>query len=214
MFGSEDFIVAMGQQIAWLVSACQVSPTGLGYSHVRFLEDESKIGLPLLTFKVSSEVLPIEPKEPGGCWNEVLGNSAIVTGFPIPERENSQHGLELPLEVMAELGEVPMATNFNGGYLLKARTLAFVPVGRKDNSVQWHMVRKGGTRLQLQDILDLCPERLLIESLDEDSMLSTRAILGWCSKSTNILGRCQIQIDIYLGSRRPLRPSKLLMLTF
>ncbi|CZR65722.1 uncharacterized protein PAC_15622 [Phialocephala subalpina] len=186
--GSEDFIVMVAQQIAWLVSACRASSLGLGYSHVSFREDASRFLLPLRTFHISSEVLPLTSEDPGSCWNEVVGSSTIVTGFPIPERHNNEKGLELPLEVMAGLGGVPLATQFDGGYLLKARSIAFAPVERNGDSVQWHFLNKGGGRMRYADIADLCPTRLPVEVLDQEDLTSTRAFLGWCSDSTNNLG--------------------------
>jgi hypothetical protein len=190
--GSEDFIVAIAQQIAWLASACRVSPVGLGYSYVIFREAASRLDLPLRTFHVSSELSPLTPEDPGSCWNEVVGNSTIVTGFPIPERHNNEKGLELQLEVMAGLGAVSLATRFDDGYLLKGRFIAFVPVERNGNSVQWHVVKNGGTTIRYEDIASLCHVRLRADVLDQGGLLSSRAFLGWCSDSTNHLGKSQV----------------------
>jgi hypothetical protein len=187
--GSEDFVITMAQQVAWLVSACRVSPLGLGYSYVSFREDISRFRFPLHTFHISNEVLPLTSCDPGSCWNELVGSSTIVAGFPIPERRNNEKGLELPLEVMAGLGGVPLATQFDGGYILKARSIAFVPVERNVDSVQWHLVKKEGARMRYKDIADVCPIRLPVEVLDQEDLVSTRAFLGWCSDSTNNLGR-------------------------
>jgi len=190
--GSEEFVVTMAQQLSWLGAACRVAPLGLGCSYTSFNEVASKLGLPLCTFQISSEVVPLTSDDPGSCWNEIVGNSTIVTGFPIPERINNEKGLELPLEVMAAFGGIPLATQFNGGYVLKARSIAFVPVERRGNSIQWHLVKKGGAKLRYKDIGDLCPIRLPMEVLDQDELSSTRAFLGWCSDATNNLGmlRC------------------------
>ncbi|KAE8452013.1 hypothetical protein EG329_002178 [Mollisiaceae sp. DMI_Dod_QoI] len=173
--GSQDFLVAVAQQISWLVSACRV--------------------------------LPLTSDDPGSCWNEVVGTSTIVTGFPIPPRHNSEKGLEVPLQVMAGLGGVPLATQFDGGYLLKARSLAFVPVERTEESVQWHLLKKEGSRMRYKDIADLCPVRLRVETLDQDDLLSTRAFLGWCADSTNSLGTIHADYSC-IGFSNTNRPSK------
>ncbi|KUJ21185.1 uncharacterized protein LY89DRAFT_429259 [Mollisia scopiformis] len=186
--GSEDFVVTMAQQIAWFVSACQASPTGLGTSYVSINESASRFGLPLRTFIVSAEIEFLTTDDPGSCWNEVVGRSTIATGFPIPERLHSDKGLEVQLEVMAGLGGVTVATEFDGGYLLKARSIAFVPVERKGNSVQWHLVKTDAKRIMYRDIAEICPVRLLVDVLDQESLTSTRAFLGWCSGSINTLG--------------------------
>jgi hypothetical protein len=186
--GSEEFVVTVAQQISWLGAACRVTPLGLGCSYILFNEVASKFGLPLCTFRISTEVVPLTSDDSGSCWNEVVGNSTIVTGFPIPERVNNEKGLELPLEVMAALGGVPLATQFNGGYVLKARSIAFVPVERNGSSIQWHLVKKGGAKLRYKDIDDVCPIRLPVEVLNQDELSSTRVFLGWCSDATNNLG--------------------------
>ena len=61
-------------------------------------------------FRIASEVIPVSPDEPRSCWNEVVGSSVIVAGFPIPDRFLHQTGLEIPLEVMASLGGMRLDT--------------------------------------------------------------------------------------------------------
>jgi hypothetical protein len=191
--GSEEFIVAIAQQIAWITSACRVSPLGLGYSYVTFQETSPRFDVPLRTFHIANELCPLTSDDPGSCWNEIVGNSTIATGFPIPERSNNEKGLELPLEVMAGLGGVPLATRFHNAYILKGRCIAFVPVARNGDSVQWHVLENGQATIRYEDIASLCPVRLPAEILNEEDLLSTRTFLGWCSESMNHLGKPYVQ---------------------
>lgn len=188
--GSEEFMVMVAQQLAWLVSSCQVSPIGLGHSYASFQEDSSQFGLPLRVFRISTEVISITAEDQGACWNEIVGNSVVVRGFPIPRRDHGEKGLELSVGMMAGLGGIPIATEFRGGFLLKARSFAFVPVEKFGDSVQWHVVTRPGLRISYQEIAELYPSRLLVKDLNEESFhsTSTRTFLGWCSDSTNILG--------------------------
>ena len=133
-------------------------------------------------------MVSLGPDEPRSCWNEALGSSVIVTGFPIPERHHGETGLEIPFEIMAGLGAVPLATQYAGGYILKGRSIVFVPVEREQDSVQWHLLHKNGGRIQYRDIANLCPHRLSATMLDKEGLLSTRAFLGWCPDSINVLG--------------------------
>jgi hypothetical protein len=186
--GPEDLIVAVAQQLAWLVAACRASPVELAYSHVSFHQEASEPDISMPAFRIASEVIPLSPDEPRSCWNEVVGSSVIVAGFPIPERFLDETGLEIPLEVMASLGGMRLATQHDGGYLLKGRSIMFVPVERRGDSVQWHLVQRKGSRIRYQDAVDLCPVRLPVERLDEEGLSSTRAFLGWCPSSINNLG--------------------------
>jgi len=199
--GTDNFIIAIAQQLAWLVSACQASPTHkLAYSYVSFQENSlSDNRNP--TFEVASEIGDLSSEEltPGRCWNEVVGSAVIAHGFPIPERSHDEEGLEIPLEIMAGLGGVSVATQYDGGYLLKGRSVMFVPVERRGNSVLWHSIQNDHGRIQYKDVANLCKrKRLPIGKLNENDLLSTRAFLGWCKTSANNLGRFSCQL-ISLG---------------
>lgn len=186
--GCTDFIVAVAQQLSWLVAACRESSVGLDYSHISFNEDKAWFQPSLRTFRISCETSLLEPSQTGSCWNSVVGSASVASGFPIPSRSNNEKGLEIPLEIMAALGGVPLVTKYKGGYLLKSRTIAFIPVERIGSSVQWHLVEKMPGRLEYEDIAELCPFRLLTNVFNEQDLLSTRAFLGWCPEATNNLG--------------------------
>jgi hypothetical protein len=186
--GSEDFLVLVAQQLSWLVATCRPSPAGITYSYVSFTETDPNPGS-APEFQVSCEVISLDNDEPRSCWNALVGNSVIAIGFPIPTRLCNETGLELPLEIMASLGAAQLATVYLGGYLLKGRLTAMIPVERKRNSVQWHFVHKGGDRVRYSDITALCPVRLSTEHLTEEDFMTTRAFLGWCPDIINTLGR-------------------------
>ena len=156
------------------------------------------MGLSVSTFNISCEVIPLGPNEPRSCWNEALGESVIVAGFPVPDRYQGEIGLELSLEIMAGLGAVALATEYGGGYVLKGRSVAFIPVERRGNSVQWHLIHQSGGRIRYQDIGNLCPHRLLTGKLDEKGLSSTRAFLGWCPNSINTIGTFCLQNHCFL----------------
>lgn len=173
-----------------------------------FQETSSRFDVPLRTFHIASELCPLTSDDPGSCWNEIVGNSTIATGFPIPERSNNEKGLELPLEVMAGLGGVPLATRFHNAYILTGRCIAFVPVARNGDSVQWHVLKNGQATIRYEDIASLCPVRLPAEILNEEDLLSTRTFLGWCSESMNHLGASSLQSNS-IGFSNAKSPAKL-----
>jgi len=134
------------------------------------------------------EVKPIPLEDPRCCWNTVAGKSAIITGFPIARRQPHDIGLAASLEVMARLVGIPLAITYSGGYILKGRYHAFVPVHRNGNTVQWHIIDMWPKRLEFNDIQRLCPKRLLKSQLDAEALSNTEAIFGWCPVVNNSLG--------------------------
>ncbi|KAF2814371.1 uncharacterized protein BDZ99DRAFT_516970 [Mytilinidion resinicola] len=183
--GSEDFIVAVGQQLAWLGAACRTSIGQLAHSYVTFTElNLTDTGnLPKPTFQIRYEVLHLLPQEPTSCWNDLVGDSVVVASFPIPERHPNAVGLEVSLQIMAALANIPLVTCFRGGYVLKGRSLLFVPVKRENDFVQWHLLNKPGGRISYHEAVHLFPDRLSVEELDEEALITTKCFLGWCSDS-------------------------------
>lgn len=68
----------------------------------------------------------------------------VVTGFPIPERSYDDKGLQIPVDVIAALAGVSIAVDIGSGFFLKGGTIAFIPVERRSDRVQWHLVERGG----------------------------------------------------------------------
>ena len=181
----------VAQQLAWLVAAFRAPSTcdaQLVYSCVSFKEVPNE-GSATPAFAVAAEIVSLDPEEPRSCWNEILRSSIIVAGFPIPERSLSEVGLEIPLDIMARLGGVPLAVDFDGGYLLKGHTMAFVPVERKGDSVQWHFFHCNGSRIKYRDVVARFPTRLSVKFLSGQALSSTRAFLGWWQESHNNIGK-------------------------
>lgn len=151
--GSGSLIIAVGQQLAWLGAACRASNGQSTNCYTTFSEVENlsneAIG-PL--FNATYDGLPTVIEDTGSCWHDLVGNAVVAVGFPIPERTTGAVGLSLSLEILGTLAKIPLATRFGGGYVLKGRSIAFVPVDRKENTVQWHMIKKeGGGRLNFRE---------------------------------------------------------------
>ena len=189
--GSESLIVAVGQQLAWLGASCSDSNGQLANSYTSFLEAESmgeESNGPL--FDITYDRSELTMQESGSCWHELVGNAVIAVGFPIPHRPTETKGLDLSLELMGALANIPLATGFCGGYVLKGRSIVFVPVERKGNAVQWHMIKKdGGGRLNLRELRSLCTTRLTFQELNENDLATTNCFLGWYPRTTNHLGK-------------------------
>lgn len=193
--GPEDFTVTIGQQLAWLSAACRNSNGQLAFCYTTFTVEKSESLCPIfrLKHKVSSSGI----EHSNSCWHDLVGNSVIVYGFPIPERTDEVHGLHLPVELMATLGRIPFATYFDGGYVLKGRSFAIVPLQRRGASVQWHLFQtKDGRRIEYEDLYELAPDRLMVKEDDGPAFLSAGSYLGWCPQCNVNLGNTSLPVRL------------------
>jgi hypothetical protein len=188
--------VTVAQQLAWLGAACRASTGQLAFCCTTFSEvHDSQVKFPGLVFDITYDVSSIGLEATESCWHDLVGNSVIATGFPISARDNGEVGLHVPLELMGALARIPVATRFCGGYVLKSRSVMLVPVDKKGNSIQWHLIQKHDRgRMRYHDLSILCPNRLLFDVFDEEDLSSTNCFLGWCPHIKNHLGKPSFQI--------------------
>jgi hypothetical protein len=79
-------------------------------------------------------------KKNGSCWHSLFRNPVIARGFPILARNHEEKVLEIPLNMMAKLGEASRAMNFDGILAIRGFSTLFVPTERTGNSVLWHFL--------------------------------------------------------------------------
>ena len=131
------------------------------------------------------------PADEQSCWLSLFNNPVMAKGFPVPERSNSERGLEISIELMAALGGARYAIEFGGGLVIKGYSAAFVPVMSYEDSIQWHMViNNDGTRICYSD---LKIHRLLLDQVNQTSVVAKRAILGWWGDSRSLLGTADVR---------------------
>jgi hypothetical protein len=112
--------------------------------------------------------------------------------------------------MMASLGGASHVVEFEGGLLLKGFSCMFVPLKRSGDSIQWHFVRnEDDSRLEYWQVDKLCPGRALLDSIDQESLASTRAFLGWWGKVTTHLGTIDANYENldWSASKEPDRPA-------
>lgn len=184
--GSRERIISMAQQLAWLAAVCQTASRGGAYSRINFTIREGST--PAFNIRVFKE--PVPNTEEGCCWTALMGESALVTGFPIRDRPENLRGLESWLDVLAGLIGIQQAVTYRGGYVLKGRHHALIPIEKVRDSVQWHLVDESPRRLLWTDIDKHCPNRLLgTNPNDLEALMSARAMLGWCGVVENVIGK-------------------------
>jgi hypothetical protein len=187
--GSDDCIINIGQQIAWLAAACSLRPEheGIVYADVGLDElHDTYDGIP--QFSVVVNVKDPSPSEARTCWNSIVGSTSLILGFPILERENEERGLEISVQLMTALVGIPEAVTYTTGYVFKGKYHAFVPVGKSKGSVQWHLIDTYPKRLKWTDIDEHCPGRISVD-LDSDDASHAWNFLGWCSPIACLLGK-------------------------
>lgn len=177
-FGSQEAAIDVLQLLVWFGAAFQVSSS-----------DEAQYSQSTLhifkgsEFAVAYRKTPVSEKS---CWFSLFNNPVIAQGFPVPERRNFEHGLEMPIELMATLGGGRHAVEFEGGLVIKGHSIAFIPIQQFEDTIQWHMISNSdGTRLRYSDLRTV---RALLEEVNFESIKTKRAILGWSEVAQTLLG--------------------------
>lgn len=190
--GDKDSVIELAQQLAWLGSALSTSPFGerMAYSRstLRSTVCES-------AFVIGFQHEPLHATEMP-CWLPLFSGAVIASGFPIPKRADEM-GLEIPLELLAEIGGVQHAVEFQGGVVMKGFSHMFVPIRKSGDRVQWHAVSSTDpdTLLTYQDGLSRCSSRALSDEVSLDDIKNCRAIVGWCSVAQSRLGSDQASYE-------------------
>ncbi|KAH7323219.1 hypothetical protein B0I35DRAFT_427322 [Stachybotrys elegans] len=185
--GSEDFIISIAQQVAWLAAVCQEKKDQLTYAYVGFDETSSHTsGMSVFNIDVKLEAVPPE-QERGRCWRNLLGPAVLIQGFPVPTRSHGEQGLEVNIATMAAISGTPKAVTFGGGFVFKARYHALVPTERLGSSIQWHVLDTYPKRLEWEDIDKACPTRLRGKA-NNGALRKCRSFFGWCPRVLELLG--------------------------
>ena len=187
--GPESFVISIAQQLSWLAAACQEKQAERTYAYVGFSElDEPTTQSDVPTFRVDINLERAPSGSSGHCWHSLVGPAVIITGFPIPERDCGEQGLEVSVADMAALAGIPQAVSFGGGMVFKARCHALVPTVSLGPSTQWHLIDTSPKRLDWSQIDETCRTRL--RGLPrQDVFWGRRSFLGWCATASNLLGK-------------------------
>jgi hypothetical protein len=99
-------------------------------------------------------------------------------------------GIELSTHLMAALTGARQVVEFDGGIVMKGFSTMFVPIKKQQDRIQWHLVTSDnlGTRLTYRDGIARCSDRAKIDQVSLEDIQTCRAIVGWCTKVTSIVG--------------------------
>ena len=181
---SPGIIVEVFQEVIWMGAALRVSSSQrVQYSTFNLEHKYAQ------TFEVKYNEVALSEKEQS-CWLSIFTNPLIARGFPVPERENEEQGLEIPLEIMSALGGARHVTEFQGGLVLKGHSTMFVPVkyDRDHQAIQWHLIKRHNNRRILYQELNSGHWRAWLEEVNHEALRDTRAFLGWWKSAEIHLG--------------------------
>ena len=184
--GTEERLVELAQQLAWLGSALSSSPYG---KQLAF--KEPKIESPHLqnvVFNLSFQAEPLTLNRPV-CWQSLFFRMSIARGFPIPDRQG-EIGLEIPINIMAAIAGAHYAFEYKNGIIMKGFSCVLTPQKKNLDVVQWHLNASPDSRTSFsyQDVNKHCQERAKLAEISLEDVQTKRAILGWCTDVTSLLG--------------------------
>ena len=182
--GPVEFVFTIGQQLAWLSSTCRFADHGPCYADViLFSESAAHSARTIMGFGI--DIVGIDEDEGQLCWHSLTGDSVITSGFPTAGRGQEDKGLQIPLGIMAALGGISYAMDAGSGYVLRGENVAFVPVARRDDHVQWHLVRCDEGAKSYSELAEQS------QTLGEQTLFSTTVFLGWTMQVLNYVGECR-----------------------
>jgi hypothetical protein len=197
--GTGDSLAEIGQQLAWLGAALRSSPFGTGIATcsplIRKIRLEKTVPkaqaapqpvLPVdIFFMIDFKMAKPAKREEAPGWHNLFGNAVMVTGYPIPIKHG--HGLEMSLNVMAELIGAEEATEHDGRAFLEGDSMMSMAVkrivvnGQARALIIWHYFydREGGVVSYL-DSLESLPDDA--DDISLPQLETARHVVVWCTE--------------------------------
>lgn len=161
---------------------------------------DSHVGTVNVAVKYETKALDREPKLlAGSCWHKLFRTCEITAGYPIPSRQLSQPGLDIPLDMMADLIRAERVTQFGLNLIIMGFSSLLYATGYQNGIMTWHLVRnEDSTQVSFSDHrvpLVASPKELLPSPKDVGQ---ARHIVGWTNSVQNLTGAKIHQAGIYL----------------
>jgi len=133
------------------------------------------------------------PDTDGCCWHLLFQNPVIVKGYPIPARTDDERGLDIPMDLMAALGDAYYLTDFEKIPVLKGYSTLFVATELNTSSMSWHFLwNETGDRISYLKALEyhVCNQESPV--LEPHISTITRNFLGWTSSVKRLAGKSEL----------------------
>ncbi|KAJ4258805.1 hypothetical protein NW762_007892 [Fusarium torreyae] len=186
--GTADSIATVCEIFGWLGAALRpsCSASGLATCRPQIQVSTSKAGPArcIINYPVIPVALAPQDSKRGQCWHSIFRNPVIAVGYPIPRRNQSGLGLEIPLNVMAGLTMSRRIHKYMGRHFLKGYSIALVPTEKVSDMILWHLYySEDGNRLPYPNLDDMDHA-----ALDLQDLTAGRHIVGWCSEAKLFAG--------------------------
>ncbi|KAF2797791.1 hypothetical protein K505DRAFT_322311 [Melanomma pulvis-pyrius CBS 109.77] len=196
--GTLDAVAEVGEQLAWLGAALRSSPYSSAVAsctpHIRDLKIEKRsndqsMASCYIDFNIDSVHVEDVTASDGQCWHALFNNPVLVEGFPIQARPERNTGIEIPLNVMAELAGARRLQTFAGNVFIKSFSCILLLTKRVADIVVWHFLfNDNGEHICYTDprIRDIAAP--WCQNAELHSLQSARHVVGWCSKVSSLAG--------------------------
>lgn len=119
----------------------------------------------------------------GDCWHRMFRNPVMVTGYPISTK-SAGLGLELPLDMMAELAGADRAVEFDGKIFVKGFSTMLIATKLVQDLLVWHYLYSSqGERISYLDHSITPTNKINLFQLQ-----NARHVVGWCASSKYYAG--------------------------
>ncbi|KAH9908388.1 hypothetical protein F4778DRAFT_717069 [Xylariomycetidae sp. FL2044] len=197
--GLPDFVAEVGEQLAWLGAALRPSPfeSGIALCTPRVSQpyssmDKTKPTRCRINYEI--EQTSVNPHDENGqCWRFLFANPVIARGFPILRREESDVGLEVPLDIMVALARARYIDVFKSKVFVKGFSTMLVPTRQSDSLITWHLLYNDDPQKRISYLNDGI---LGHADVDLAYLRHYRHVLGWCSKAVSLAGTIRASYSI------------------
>lgn len=184
-------VAEAAEELAWLGAACRehsaTEQLGLCSVHVLSLNlVEPHI---VITYSLKDLEQAAIHVNNTSCWHALFRNAVIAQGYPTRRRSQNEQGLEIPLQLMLELGLTDSVTMYNNGLVIDGLQSMFVPVDRSKDTIQWHYLYSEEDECMMFSRADeVCSNRLRSDRLDEHALGVARHFVGWTTHAEILFG--------------------------
>lgn len=187
--GIPEFVAEIGEQVAWMGSALQLSPYAnkVVTECTPFIDDVRPIK-GVLNCRIRFDFQPCQEQfgtVNGQCWHNMFRNAVIVRGFPILRRPETNTGLEMPLNLMTSLTGTRHVEEFDSKTYIKGFSTMLVPTKLSDGMIYWHLLFNINPTERIS-YLDCRTEHVRVQKADLET---SRHVLGWCSDAVSTAGK-------------------------
>ncbi len=90
------------------------------------------------------------------CWHPLFKGFALASGFPVPDRDEEYHGLEIHFEAIISLARIWHCLDCLDTTILVGYSTALIPTRSSEDSIQWHFIFTEGEEIRMEMLHQYC----------------------------------------------------------